>query len=282
MFIQSDEAALLDDVDIEKAIPAGAADPDDDSLYAPTTPRDSDSNLDLAMQIVEEARADNAANPEVSCDAEDDMMLAEFLREPGVAPPHASLAQPENQSEDSSSTSSTSSSSPDDNAGDAPVAVMESVPDAAPGPDHLMAVPEHALEAGAAAVEAEAVAPPPAAAVEAEAVAPPLAAGEGVLGRPAAAPRAPVLDIAPRIPVLIWEDVRCPRCGRIAGQFKFAPGPQRRGEKDPPTWFMRVPNEQGKWTTSGSNFSRRQTHIVGESDRYPKEWIDKNRRCCRA
>lgn len=73
---------------------------------------------------------------------------------------------------------------------------------------------------------------------------------------------------APRHHVLFWEDVTCPDCNRICGQFKFSPGPGRREGSDPPTWIIRVREEDGSWPSKGHCFHRRVAHLVSEE--YPK------------
>ena len=81
---------------------------------------------------------------------------------------------------------------------------------------------------------------------------------------------------APRPKVLVWEDVECPHCRTTCGQFKYAPGPQRREGNDPPTWVMRVKTAEGKWLVKGPSFHRRQVHLVGETEDYPRQLISKH------
>ena len=84
---------------------------------------------------------------------------------------------------------------------------------------------------------------------------------------------------APRYHMLSWEDVTCPDCNAICGQFKFSPGPGRRDGADPPTWIMRVRQPDGSWPSKGPCFHRRVVHLV--ADNYPERWISENKRCCR-
>ena len=84
---------------------------------------------------------------------------------------------------------------------------------------------------------------------------------------------------APRHHVLFWEDVTCPDCNTICGQYKFSPGPGRREGSDPPTWIIRVKEEDGSWPSKGRCFHRRVAHLVSEE--CPKRWISENKRCCR-
>lgn len=79
---------------------------------------------------------------------------------------------------------------------------------------------------------------------------------------------------------LTWTDVRCVHCNAITGQFKYSPGPARHDEQDPPTWYMRV-KKDGVWPSKGQNFRRRHVSVVGQSDRFCREWILENRHCCR-
>eukprot|EP00435_Cladocopium_sp_Y103_P014991 s3343_g3.t1 len=94
-----------------------------------------------------------------------------------------------------------------------------------------------------------------------------------------AAANPPHPPAAARHHVLFWEDVTCPDCNRTCGQFKYSPGPWRRGGSDPPTWIMRVKKDDANWPDKGPCFHRRVAHIV--SDEYPQTWISRNKRCCR-
>ena len=101
---------------------------------------------------------------------------------------------------------------------------------------------------------------------------------------PRAAPREAPAERGPRAAAacaLVWTDVTCSSCNQVCGQFKFSPGPSRLGSPDPPTWFMRV-KENDTWPSTGPNFRRRLAKVVGENSDYCKTWIQKNRKCCTA
>ena len=76
-----------------------------------------------------------------------------------------------------------------------------------------------------------------------------------------------------------WTDVRCDRCNvPIAGQIKFDEAP---GQRDKPTWFMRVREADNSLShSSGKYFSRRLAERVGHTDEFAMEWIRKFKRCC--
>ena len=98
-----------------------------------------------------------------------------------------------------------------------------------------------------------------------------------------AAPEAPA-ERGPRAAAayaLVWTDVTCNSCHQVCGQFKFSPGPSRHANQDPPTWFMRV-KENDTWPSAGPNFRRRLAKIIGDSEEYCKTWIQSNRKCCNA
>jgi len=122
--------------------------------------------------------------------------------------------------------------------------------------------------------------PPPAVPVPDDRPAPPEPVEAGVRPGAEAAPANPRHPpAAPRHHVLFWEDVTCPGCNRTCGQFKFSPGPGRREGSDPPTWIIRVREEDGSWPSKGRCFHRRVAHLVPEEN--PKAWIPENKRCCR-
>ena len=75
-----------------------------------------------------------------------------------------------------------------------------------------------------------------------------------------------------------WANVVCATCGNVAGQIKWDPGP---GQRDDPTWFMRVRCADGKWGSKYPEFRRRTTGVVGDSDEFPKGWVQENKNCCR-
>ena len=219
---------------------------------------DADAEIgDVPAQPVADQQQLVLADPKPEVD--DDMPLAALLQ--------VSCEQPEallNDNDvvmspgphDPSSSSSSSSSSLDDLQ---PPVEEDAKADADPGP------------------------PPPAVPVaDDRRPAPPEPVEAGVRpGAKAAAARANPLHppAAPRHHVLFWEDVTCPDCNRTRGQYKFSPGPGRREGSDPPTWIIRVKEEDGSWPSKGRCFHRRVAHLVSEE--YPKRWISENKRCCR-
>ena len=76
-----------------------------------------------------------------------------------------------------------------------------------------------------------------------------------------------------------WQDVACPRCGRTAGHIKLDPGP---GNRDCPTWMMRVRDAAGKWGSKYPDLRKRTTSVVGESDEFALRWVQDNKKCCQA
>lgn len=181
----------------------------------------------------------------------------------GPARHPSSSSSSSSSSSGSSSSSDSSLSSDDSNDGDGGHAAGDEVARAAPAVLGAPAAPE--VLAAPAEVPAAPAAPPPAA----------------LAAPPPAAPAVPsVSGAAPRIHELSWTDVVCPRCNTVTGQFKYSPGPLRGVAKDPPTWVMRAKTIGGTWPVQGKFFHRRVAHLVGDSDRYCREWIHKNRNCC--
>ena len=74
----------------------------------------------------------------------------------------------------------------------------------------------------------------------------------------------------------VFQDVECSTCGAVAGQIKHDPRP---GDRDEPTWFMRV-KVGGKWGARFPHFRRRQCQVIGHSDKFAREWVQKNKTCC--
>ena len=75
-----------------------------------------------------------------------------------------------------------------------------------------------------------------------------------------------------------WMDIKCATCNRVCGQLKKDPGP---GDRDPPTWYMRVRNADGSWPSKGPQFRRRSVNTFGDSDVRSRKWIEDNKLCCR-
>lgn len=176
-----------------------------------------------------------------------------------------------------------------------PVAPLEPLPEL-DAPDAEMvevAPPEARLDAPAEALhpqpDAEMVdaAPPEARVVEAEAEAEPLEQaaeapapvdGELPLADPAPRPAAAGRVIAGRRDeVILWSDIFCEHCGDHCGQIKLDPHP---GNRDEPTWVMRVQNEHGVWPQKGGLFRRRIARLIGDGPEGATKWVMHMRKCC--
>ena len=70
----------------------------------------------------------------------------------------------------------------------------------------------------------------------------------------------------------------CENCAgnRVAGQIKLDPAP---GGRDPPTWCMRVLDDDGKFKLKGI-YHTRKTENNGGSEEYCRNWISRMRLCC--
>ena len=162
-----------------------------------------------------------------------------------------------------------------------PVAAEPAVPDGADLPPHELVAAEPPVPDGADLPPHEPPVPdgadlphePLAAADGAEPVAadPP---ADGAAGP--AEPRPPA--VVHRDYINQWEDVMCDTCHRVAGQIKLDPGP---GNRDEPTWFMRVRDAGGKWGSKYPLFRRRVTNVIGQSDEGPRKWVQDTKSCCR-
>ena len=114
-----------------------------------------------------------------------------------------------------------------------------------------------------------------------EAAAPAAAAAEAPAPAPAAAAAAAAAvvrgDRAPAPRQLVWTDHLCSSCGQLIGQFKLAPCA---GGRDPPTWFMRSREADGRFPQNGPGFVRRLASLVNEADIH--SWIERRAQCrCR-
>lgn len=137
---------------------------------------------------------------------------------------------------------------------------------------------DEAAEAGDAAVGGDDEAPPPLPPPNDIPDDTPLAALVPPVAPVPAEPAQAAAPVHARGYINQWADVLCPTCGNVAGQIKLDPGP---GQRDDPTWFMRVRCADGRWGSKYPEFRRRTTGVVGDSDEFPKGWVQENKTCCR-
>ena len=74
---------------------------------------------------------------------------------------------------------------------------------------------------------------------------------------------------------LVWTDVACETCSKVAGQYKLEEGPG--GGRDEPTWHMRVMEDDDTWAKTAPGYRRKVTDRATEDE--VKNWCRQNAYC---